>query len=138
MLRLCFSLAVAIWLGTVVSVSFLVTPVAHFTFERVEARRFLRPIFPRYYSLGLGCGLVALASVALGRRGLAREELLRLTVPVAIALVTTVVATGWLLPRLRDLDGSDARFARLHQLSAMLNTATLGALVLAMAAAVAR
>jgi hypothetical protein len=138
MLRLCFALAIATWLGAVVSVSFVVTPIAHSTFSSVEARRFLRPIFPRYYMLGLGCGLVALLAIALGRHGLAEEELLRLSVPVAIALVATLVATGLILPRLRVLDGSDERFGRLHQASAMLNTTTLGALVLAMAAAVAR
>jgi len=138
MLRLCFSLAIATWLGAVVSVSFLVTPIAHSSFPAVEARRFLRPIFPRYYGLGLICGLTALATIALGRHGLKQDELFRLTVPVALALVATLVATGWVLPRLRALDGADERFARLHQLSAMLNTTTLGALVLAMAAAVAR
>jgi hypothetical protein len=138
MLRLVFSLSVAIWLGTVFCLSFVVTPIAHGNFPTADARRFLRPIFPRTYALGIVCGLAALSVAALGRHGLSQEELLRLTVPVTIALVATLVASEAILPRLRELDGSDARFARLHQVTAMLNTTTLGALVLAMAAAVAR
>ena len=138
MLRLLFCLAIAIWLGSVVCVSFIVAPVAHGNFPTAEARRFLRPLFPRYYRLGALCGFVALGVVLLGRAGLSQEELARLTVPVAIAMVASLIGGEWILPRLRDLDGEDERFARLHQVSAMLNTTTLAALVLAVAGAVMR
>jgi hypothetical protein len=138
MLRLLFSLAVAIWLGAVVTVSFVVAPVAHGTFPAAEARRFLRPLFPRYYRLGSLCGFVALGVVLLGRAGLSQEELARLTIPVAVAMVASLIGGEWILPRLRDLDGEEERFARLHQVSAMLNTTTLAALVLAVAGAVMR
>jgi hypothetical protein len=138
MLRLLFCLAIAIWLGSVVCVSFVVTPMAHGTLAAAEARRFLRPLFPRYYRLGAICGFVALGVVLLGRAGLSQEELARLTVPVAIAMITTLVGGEWILPRMRDLDRDDERFARLHQVSAMLNTTTLAALVLAVAGAVMR
>ena len=138
MLRLLFCLAIAIWLGSVVCVSFIVTPLAHGTFPAAEARRFLRPLFPRYYRLGAICGFVALGVVLLGRTGLSQEELARLTVPVAIAMVASLVGGEWILPRMRDLDREDERFIRLHQVSAMLNTTTLAALVLAVAGAVMR
>jgi len=138
MLRLLFCLAIAIWLGSVVCVSFVVTPVAHGTLPAAEARRFLRPLFPRYYRLGAVCGFVALGVVLLGRAGLSQEELARLTVPVAIAMIASLVGGEWILPRMRDLDRDDERFARLHQVSAMLNTTTLAALVLAVAGAVMR
>lgn len=138
MLRLLFCLAIAIWLGSVVTVSFVVAPVAHGTFPTAEARRFLRPLFPRYYRLGFICGFVALGVVLLGRAGLSQEELARLTIPVAVAMVASLIGGEWILPRLRDLDGEDERFARLHQVSAMLNTTTLAALVLAVAGAVMR
>jgi hypothetical protein len=138
MLRLLFCLAIAIWLGSVVCVSFVVTPVAHGTLPAAEARRFLRPLFPRYYRLGAICGFVALGVVLLGRAGLSQEELARLTVPVAIAMIATLVGGEWILPRMRELDREDERFARLHQVSAMLNTTTLAALVLAVAGAVMR
>jgi hypothetical protein len=138
MLRLLFCLAIAIWLGSVVCVSFVVTPVAHGTLPAAEARRFLRPLFPRYYRLGALCGFVALGVVLLGRAGLSQEEIARLTVPVAIAMVASLVGGEWILPRMRELDREDERFARLHQVSAMLNTTTLAALVLAVAGAVMR
>jgi len=138
MLRLVFALAVAVWIGNVVCVSFVVTPSAHGNFPTAEARRFLRPIFPRYYRLGMLCGFAALGAVLLGRAGLAQEELVRLCAPVAIALVSTVIGGEWLLPRLRDIDQTNPSFERLHLASTMLNTTTLAALALAVAAAVAR
>ena len=98
----------------------------------------LRPLFPRYYRLGSLCGFVALGVVLLGRAGLSQEELARLTIPVAVAMVASLIGGEWILPRLRDLDGEEERFARLHQVSAMLNTTTLAALVLAVAGAVMR
>ncbi len=138
MLRLVFTLAVAVWLGSVVCVSFVVTPLAHGTFPAAEARRFLRPLFPRSRRLGALCGFFALSMVLLGRESLSHEELARLALPVAVALVATLIGGEAILPRLRDLDGDDARFGRLHQISAMLNTTTLAALALAVAGAVMR
>lgn len=138
MLRLLFTLAVATWLGTIVCVSFVVAPAAHGNFATDEARRFLRPIFPRYYRLGLGCGLAALGFVVLGRESLPEEVILRLVAPVALAIVTTVLGGLVVLPRLQQLDGEDPAFERWHFASTMLNTTTLGALALAVAGAVMR
>jgi hypothetical protein len=138
MLRLVYVVAVGTWLGTVVSLSFVVTPTAHGSFPAGEARRFLRPLFPRHYTLGVCCGFAALLAVALGKGSLPRPDLLRLGLPAAAALLCTLVVRDVLIPRMRDLPREDPRFARLHQLSAMLNTTTLGALVLALAGAVMR
>jgi hypothetical protein len=138
MLRLVYAIAVGTWLGAVVTITFLVTPTAHGAFETADARRLLRPLFPRFYALGIGCGFLALGATLLGRAGLSHAELLRLALPPAVALACTIVGRQVLLPRLAALDGGDARFARLHQWSTMLNTTALAALVLAMAAAVTR
>jgi hypothetical protein len=138
MLRLVFALAIGTWLGAVVSLTYIVTPTAHGTFDAHDARRLLRPLFPRHYSLGIACGFLALATVLVGKDSLPYEHVLRLAIPTAIGLLCTVVGRQVLLPRLRELDGDDPRFGRLHQYSAMLNSTTLGALILAMAAAVAR
>jgi hypothetical protein len=138
MLRLVYALAVATWLGQVVCLSFVVAPAAHRTFDTAEARRFLRPIFPRYYRVGHICGFVALAAVLLGRSGLSQEEFARLTLPVAFAFVAGIVGGEVLLPRLQSGRGADEGFERLHQASAMLNTASLAALALAIAGAVLR
>lgn len=138
MLRLVFSLSVAVWLGQVVCLSFVVAPAAHHTFPSPEARRFLRPIFPRYYRLGHLCGCLALVAVLLGRASLSQEEVARLALPVAFALVAGLIGGEVLLPRLQSASGEDAGFDRLHRVSAMLNTATLAALALALAGAVLR
>lgn len=138
MLRLAYTLAVGTWLGAVVHLSFVVAPTAHGSLPPGDARRLLRPLFPRYYALGIGCGFVALAAVALGKNGLAREELLRLALPAAVAIVLNVVARQHVLPKMQAAAPDSAEFDRLHRLSAMLNSSTLGALVLAMAAAVTR
>ena len=66
MLRLVYALSIGTWLGSAVTLTFLVTPTAHGTFGAPDARRFLRPLFPRYYALGIGCGFAALATVTLG------------------------------------------------------------------------
>ncbi len=138
MLRLVFALAVAVWLGSIVCVSFVVTPAAHWTFESDEARRFLRPVFPRYYRLGIVCAFVAIGAVLLGRHGLPQEMMVRLAGPVAVALLTTLAGAFVVLPRLQELDGEDPAFERWHFAAAMLNTTTLGALALAIAGAVMR
>lgn len=137
-LRLIFTLSVAAWFGTLVCLSFVVTPVAHRSFPAPEARRFLRPMFRRIYRLGTVLGFVALVSVLLGRSGLDAAELARLAVPVAAAVVASLVGGEILLPRFRGLDGDDPRFDRLHRLSAMLNTGSMAALLLALAGAVLR
>ena len=138
MLRLVFALAIGIWLGAVVHLSFVVTPTAHGLLTPQEARRLLRPLFPRYYALGILCGFVALAAVALGKAGLSQEELLRLSLPTATAIALNVVARQRILPRMQEAGRDDPEFDRLHRVSAMLNSTTLAALVLAMAAAVTR
>jgi hypothetical protein len=137
LLRLVFSLAVAAWFGSVFFFSFVVAPAAHRNFPG-EARRFLRPIFTRYYRLGVLCGFVALGAVLLGREGLSEGELARLALPVALALVASLYGGEVLRPRLRDKNADDPDYARLHQFSAMLNSATLAALGLALAGAIFR
>jgi hypothetical protein len=138
MLRLVFALAIGTWLGAVVSLTYLVTPIVHGRYDRNDARRMLRPLFPAHYTLGIVCGFLALAAVLVGKESLPYEHALRLAVPTSIGLLCAVVGRQVLLPKLREMDGDDPRFGRLHQVSAMLSSTTLGALVLAMAAAVSR
>src|SRR5262245_2715552 len=137
MLRLVFALAIGTWLGALVLLSCVVTPVAHSMFAPQDARRLLRPLFPRCYVLGIACGFLALGTVALGRAHLPEAEALRLSLPAAAGMACMLVGL-WLFPKLRDLDRADARFLWLHQVSSMLNSTAIGALVLAMAAAVMR
>ena len=138
MLGLVFALPGAVCLGVVGCLPLALTPAAPRHFPSSEARRFLRPIFPRFYRLGHLCGSIALLAVLLGRAGLSQEEVARLALPVAFALIAGLVGGEVLLPRLQSASSEDAGFERLHQTSAMLNTATLAALALALAGAVLR
>lgn len=137
-LRLVFTLAVAAWFGTLICPSFVVTPVAHRTFPAEQARQFLRPMFRRIYRVGTGLGFVALLAVFFGRDSLPADDIARLATPVGVAVLASIIGGEVLLPRFQKLDGEDPRFGRLHQVSAMLNTTSIAALMLALAGAIAR
>lgn len=137
-LRLVFTLAVAAWFGTLICLSFVVTPVAHRTFPAEQARQFLRPMFRRIYRVGTGLGFIALLAVFFGRASLPADDIARLAAPVGVAVLASIIGGEVLLPRFQKLDGEDPRFGRLHQVSAMLNTTSIAALMLALAGAIAR
>lgn len=141
MLRLLFVIAVGVWLGTVVSFSFVVLPAIHRFSAPGEATRLLRGLFPRYYLAGVVCGFLALALVSLARSAdtLPVPEALRLALPVAGGLLCSLLAHYVLLPRMRESqDRHPERYDRLHRISAMLNSTVLALLLLAVAGAVMR
>jgi len=139
--RFIFAASVGVWLGTVVSFSFVMLPTIHAVLDD-RATALLDQLFPRYYMVGLLCGLTALAAVSLAPTTplLPFGERMRLAFPVAVGLLCTLVGQQVLLPRLqRDRGGADqASFARWHQVSAALNSTTLAMLVLAVAAVATR
>jgi len=116
----------AVWLGAIVLFSFVVAPTVHGVLEKQAAARLLRNMFPRYYALGIVCGLVATAA------GLAGGGDLRLTAPLVIATVLTVYARQVLTPALdvaRTAADDDA-FRRLHVTSVRMNLIVLAMLLL--------
>lgn len=139
--RFIFATAVGVWLGTVVSFSFVMLPTIHAVLSG-RATALLDQLFPRYYMVGLLCGLTALAAVSLAPTTplLPFSERLRLAFPVAFALLCTLVGQQVLLPRLQRNRGeaNETTFARLHQVSAALNSTVLAMLVLAVAAVATR
>jgi hypothetical protein len=139
--RFVFLTAIAVWLGTVVSFSYVVLPTIHGA-AGGQTPDLLRRLFPRYYSTGIVCGLVALAAVSLAPTSpmLPLPERIRLAFPVVVALICTLAAQQLLLPRLAALQGQaeETSYARLHQFSAMLNSTVLAMLVLAVAAIATR
>jgi hypothetical protein len=141
MLRFLFVTAVAIWLGTVVSFSYVLLPTIHRVSAPGDATRLLRRLFPRYHVAGLLCGFVALAAVSVARSYdvVPIPEALRLALPVAGGLLCTLVAYHFILPRMRDArDREEERYLRLHTISTMLNSTVLALLLLAVAGAVMR
>ncbi len=139
--RFVFMTAVGVWLGTVVSFSFVVLPTVHARLQE-HARILLDALFPRYYWTGLVCGLISLASVSLAPQtpSFPFGERVRLAFPVAVSLACTLVAQLLLLPRLsrRGDDDNTPVDKRLHTFSVMLNTTVLAMLILAVAAVVTR
>jgi len=139
--RFLFIAAIGVWLGTVVSFSFVVLPTVHAELKE-RARALLHRLFPRYYWIGVVCGLISLAAVSLAPADPAFPfgERVRLAFPVIVSLVCTLVAQRLLLPRLSHpgTDQPPPVDERLHRASVMLNTTVLAMLVLAVAAVATR
>ena len=125
--------AVALWLGAMGFFAFVVAPAAFTTLEREAAGRFVGAVFPRYYAVGLALGLAALAG--LGARWLGGGWRGWDWLPVGLVLLMlalTLYAGAVVLPAahaareaMRQVGmgaAAAAGFARLHRLSAALNT----------------
>lgn len=133
--RFVFTTAIAVWLGTVVSFSFIVLPTVHRVMEG-HTSELLNKLFPRYYLTGVFCGMVALAAVSLPPATplLPVAERLRLAFPVVVSLLCTLGAHRLLMPRLAKSNRQDPSYERLHRFAAMLNSTVLAMLILATAA----
>ena len=128
--------AIALWLGAMGFFAFVVAPAAFTTLEREAAGKFVGAVLPRYYTMGLALGLVALAGLGArwfgaGWRGL---DWLPMGL-VLLMLALTLYAGAVVLPaahaareamRQAGLDpAAAAGFARLHRLSGILNAVVM-------------
>ena len=86
--RFVFTLAVGVWLGTLVSFSYVILSGIHAWAPDGGARALLRRLFPRYHLVGIVCGLLALAAVATAApsASFGTHERVLLGAPVALAL----------------------------------------------------
>jgi putative copper export protein len=139
-LRYAHLLALAVWIGSVVFLSFVAAPALFGALPREMAGRATAAIFPPYHALGAACGLVAIltALLAAARAG-------AWTRPLAIEIGMLVLMTGLtlcnrqtILPRAQaaraalagpagspEPEAARARFAALHRISVALNGAVL-------------
>ena len=127
-----FVCSVGIWLGTVVSFLYLFVPISRATLHRETALDLLGSLFPRFYMLGLLCGLTGLAGISLAPSNLSipLSERILLAFPVSVALICTVLAQYYVHPKIveaRDQDPED--YDRLLRLSAVLNNTVLVMLI---------
>jgi putative copper export protein len=138
----CFLIAVAVWVGAIVMLAFVVAPVVFAALPRPEAGDLMNQLFPAYYRVGALCCMVALVTggiqAYLGRRwGTLRFWLTGLMVvstlyggfvvtPHAQAVRTQLMAEGEKAQRTQ----LEKTFRRDHQLAMMANGISLVAGVL--------
>lgn len=131
--RVALWLALAVWVGAVVFLSFVVAPTIFRTLPSATAGQVMGALFPSYYAVGAVAGVVALAAtLVLWRSGRAGAPLVVL---VALMLGTTAYAGGVVQPRaavLRPMlhtpdpaEGVREEFDRLHRLAVGLNAGVL-------------
>ena len=117
----------AVWIGSIVTFSFVVAPAVFSVLDRDDARPVIRALFTGYYRLGIMCGIPA-AGLAL----LSGADL-RLTLPLAASAVIFLYSYLRILPAAEDARNqeNEEMFTRLHHLSVRLNMTILAMLVLA-------
>lgn len=115
--------ALGAWLGTMAFFSFVGAPRAFAVFGD-DAGRYVNDVFPRYYSVGVALGGVALLAGA----GLGALTAFDTPVFVLLALVGVGVALGaysrWVLIPKMEAAGEDA-FETYHRQSVLLNGAMM-------------
>jgi len=130
-LNLVILLAMVIWIGSIVFFSFIVAPILFRVLSPADAGKVVRAVFPRYYLVGIVCGLMALSSfisLALWHVGWSQIMTVQLGL-LGIMVVINLYARQSLTPRInaaRDAgDTEKDRFDRLHRQSVILNGVVL-------------
>lgn len=107
-----------LWLGSIVFFSFFLAPVLFRVLAAADAARVVRALFPRYYLLGIVCGLILCLLLIL------RWDGLRLAVVAFLTLIDLYCRQS-LTPRINEArDAGPMRqteFDRMHRLSVQLN-----------------
>jgi len=118
-IRAAYFAALALWVGGLATISFVVAPTA-FQQERPVAGRIVGATLRRFGTVEIACGIVVLGSSLLMRRGGRWEKIVRPAFGGAM-LALTLSYVGWVYPEAaaaRDL--LPERFASLHRLSVIL------------------
>jgi hypothetical protein len=115
-----------LWLGSIVFFSFFLAPVLFRVLEAADAARVVRAVFPRYYLLGIVCGLILCSLLIL------RWDGPRLAAVISMTLID-VYCRQALTPRINKArDAGPTRqteFDRMHRLSVQLNGVVMLGLV---------
>jgi hypothetical protein len=136
-----FVASLAVWVGTIVFFSAVVTPAVFDALGRPGAGDLLSRLFPRYYLAGAVCGIAALGAALLlflfdsGSRGIRLVQVLVVVLMLAGNVYAGTILRGRLdslrQERTGYLDRSERevverRFAQLHRRSVILNLSVLG------------
>ncbi len=127
LLNVMLLLALVVWIGSIIFFSFVVAPTVFRVLSPPDAGRVVRAVFPKYYLVGIVCGVIAIGAFLIMSSShsvwasIAVAQIVLLAVMVGI----NIYARQSLTPRInvaRDAgDGEKARFDRLHRQSVMLN-----------------
>lgn len=118
--------AAGTWIGAIVFQSAVVAPTVFVDLDESTARVFLRRLFPRFFRLGLICGVLMLVGLALV--GFDAPNALPIAALTAAMLILEA-ASLWMVPAInaaRDAGAAGkARFDRLHRLSVLFTVVIL-------------
>jgi uncharacterized membrane protein len=132
-------LTIVIWIGSIIFFSFIGAPTVFKTFDRTMAGDVVGAIFPKYYTLGLACSLMALSTLVL--ISLKTNFTFHAKAGIAAILImgaATIYSTYVVWPKAHELKyqiraESDEgkivelkkKFVKYHGISMILNIATL-------------
>jgi hypothetical protein len=134
--KVVFQLAVSLWLGALVTVSFLVAPAVFGALPSETAGTVMGRIFPLYYGFTAATGVVAVAAASwLWRAGVGARTW-RVVVPMVVLMLAATCYAGVVVsPRARELRPAlhrepvdpalRAEFDGLHRRAVQLNGAVL-------------
>lgn len=131
LLRFLYQLALSLWLGETLFLSFVVAPVLFTQLPVAQAGQVMSLLFPFYYGVACACGVViAACGIQLWRKQRRRATFWAAGSGVALLmLAASLYAAGFIQPRLHELrpqrEAGDVaaiqEFDRLHHLSVQLN-----------------
>jgi len=136
LVKCAYLMALVVWIGAIVFFSFAVAPTVFQVLPREQAGNLTSAVFPIYYAMGSGCGVVLLLSCLWLRRSATSRRLWGVNaVLVAVMLAVNVYTATVVQPRAAELRpqlhvadppaSAKEEFARLHQLAVALNVAVL-------------
>ncbi len=123
------TLALAVWVGSIVFQTAVVAPSVFTTLDIDDAGRFLRGLFPRFFTAGAVCGVVMLLGLAsIYGAGASDTRLLTFGLTTGLMLVLQIAA-GRMVPAInaaRDQgEAGKRRFGQLHGINVGLTVLVL-------------
>jgi uncharacterized membrane protein len=141
-LALAYALALVVWVGETIFLSFVVAPVMFGGFAVEEAGRVMSALFPSYYRIGYVCGIVLLGTALLMQRHAGSFLPWGLAAAISGLMLAAVLYAGVVIqPAVHELRAAredparaaqvEPRFQALHRRSVELNgVVLLGGLLL--------
>ena len=123
------ALSAGVWLGTIVFHGAVVAPTVFRSLSEADASAFLRALFPRYYRLGIVCGLTLSAALFAGAYLQDWPVVMRWQLGIALAMTALTAYSLRLVPLInaaRDAGAAaEARFHALHKRAVAINLVIL-------------